>query len=322
MANNWEDNMDHTALMYHPAFLAHDAGPGHPERAQRLVAITERLDADGLLKSLVQPELVEATVESVTRVHAKAYVERIQQQSRTGRHFYADADTVGSGATYRAALIAAGAVQQAVDMVMKGEAKNGFCAVRPPGHHAEHAQAMGFCFFNNVAIAARYLQDHHGLTKIAILDWDVHHGNGTQNAFYGDPSVFYFSVHQYPHYPGSGRRSETGANAGEGFTLNVPLATGSTDTDYLRVFKEDLRPAIQKFAPEFVLLSAGFDAHEVDPLSGMLVSTDGFRELTSLVMAMSDELAGGRLVSVLEGGYSLAALADSISAHVGVLAGT
>jgi acetoin utilization deacetylase AcuC-like enzyme len=240
----------------------------------------------------------------------------VAEHAGSGGLFQEDADTVGSPATYDAALHAAGAVLNAVDAVMEGRAANAFCAVRPPGHHAERDRAMGFCFFNNVAIAARHLRDRHRLRRIAILDWDVHHGNGTQNAFYADPGVFYFSVHQFPHYPGTGRRSERGIAGGAGFTLNVPLRAGSGDEDYRRVFSGELRPAMDNFRPDFILISAGFDAHRDDPLSEMLLTEAGFRDLTDAVLDMAARYAEDRIVSVLEGGYNLDAAAASVEAHL------
>jgi acetoin utilization deacetylase AcuC-like enzyme len=273
----------------------------------------------GLLDKCLQPAVPEAFEQSLQRIHDADYIRHIAAQCETGGLFSEDPDTAGGPATYRAALKAAGAAQRAVDAVMSGEAVNAFCAVRPPGHHAERSHAMGFCFFNNVAVAARHAQDKHGVKRVAIVDWDVHHGNGTQHAFYDDPSVFYFSVHQYPHYPGSGRSGETGAGKGKGYTLNAPLAAGSTDTDFLKAFTDQLRPAIDAFHPELILVSAGFDAHEDDPLSSTTVTTAGFAALTREVADMARRHCARKLVSVLEGGYTLDALASSAAAHVGVL---
>jgi acetoin utilization deacetylase AcuC-like enzyme len=204
----------------------------------------------------------------------------------------------------------------AVDAVMDGKVRNVFCAVRPPGHHATRDRAMGFCLFNNVAVAARYVQERHGLRRVLIVDWDAHHGNGTQEAFYGDNEVLYFSTHQFPCYPGSGSAGETGEGAGKGFTVNVPMQAGSGDAEYLRAFREVLVPEADKFRPEFVILSAGFDAHEGDPITDLGVTTTGFAQLTDIVKGIAEKHCGGRLVSVLEGGYDLKNLGDSVVAHV------
>jgi len=230
-------------------------------------------------------------------------------------------DTVVSPATYRVARLAVGGALAAVDAVMAGRIDNAFCAVRPPGHHAEYEQAMGFCYLNNVAIAARHLQVHHGLERIAIVDWDVHHCNGTQHCFEDDPSVFVFSVHQFApgFFPRTGAREERGVGAGEGRTLNVPLPPGCTDADYQRAIEEQLRPALHEFRPEFVLVSAGFDSHRADPLGGMQLTEAAFGQMTRAVVEMASEHCQGRLVSVLEGGYDLGALAASVEAHMRAL---
>jgi len=310
-----------TAFLYHPIFLKHETGIGHPESPRRLEAILKGLKDSALLKKCLRPEPVEAPLEAIERLHTREYIQHIEALSRQGGHFYEGPDTSGSSATFRSALMAAGAVVKATDCVMNGEAANAFCAVRPPGHHAERAEAMGFCFFNNVAIGARHLQDRHGIGRVAIIDWDVHHGNGTQHAFYDDPSVFYFSIHQWPHYPGTGRRDETGSKDGMGSTMNSPIGSGATDTDFLTAFKEMLRPAMNRFKPEFILVSAGFDAHVDDPLSGTMVTTKGFTAMTQEVMALAEEHCKGRLVSVLEGGYNLDSLASCVVAHVRELMG-
>lgn len=308
-----------TALVYHEAFLAHNTGPRHPDRSARLTAIMNRLRADGLLDRLLRIEPPEASPDTVALVHAPGYVAALRERCERERVFQADSDTVGSSGTYAAALRAAGAVTAAIDAVVAGRAKNAFCAVRPPGHHAEYDHAMGFCFFNNVAIGARHAQRRHGLARVAIVDWDVHHGNGTQNAFYADPSVLYISTHQFPHYPGSGRRSETGEGPGAGFTLNIPMAAGATDTDYRTAFRNEIRPAIARFKPDLILVSAGFDGHRDDPLASMQLTGQGFADMTAELTSLAAAHCGGRLVSVLEGGYDLEALAASVSAHLAAL---
>jgi acetoin utilization deacetylase AcuC-like enzyme len=308
-----------TALAYDPVSLEHHTGWQHPENRRRLSAIVECLRTEGLLDRMLALTPADAPVEAITRVHALAYVRQVEQHCAAGGLFYEEEDTVGSPGTYRAAVRAAGAVLGAVDAVMDGRAANAFCAVRPPGHHAERDRAMGFCFFNNVAIGARHAQDRHGLARVAIVDWDVHHGNGTQHAFEEDPTVFYCSLHQFPLYPGSGRSEERGQGAGKGFTLNLPMPAGATDADYLRALREDLRPAIDRFKPDLMLVSAGFDPHRDDPLASIALTEEGFAQMTREVRAMAEAHCGGRLVSVLEGGYNLEALAASVAAHVRAL---
>ena len=313
--------MARTALVYHPSFLEHDSGPGHPERPERLSAVLEQLERSGLANQCVRLIPEEAGIEAITRIHTADHVEHVARLSGLGRLVPETMDTLVSPATYRAARLAVGAVLQAVDAVMGGRVDNAFCLVRPPGHHAEREQAMGFCYFNNIAIAARHLQEQHGIEKVAVVDWDVHHCNGTQHSFEDDPSVFVFSVHQFSpmFFPGTGGRHEQGVGPGQGATLNVPLSSGRTDADYLRVFEEELRPALDCFQPDFILVSAGFDAHGADPLAGMDLTEDGYAALTRTVVAMAAEYCEGRLVTTLEGGYDLSALAASVGAHVRVL---
>jgi acetoin utilization deacetylase AcuC-like enzyme len=222
--------------------------------------------------------------------------------------------------SYRVARLAVGGALAAVDAVTRDQVRNAFTAVRPPGHHALRDRAMGFCLFNNIAIAARYVQEHHGLERVLIVDWDVHHGNGTQAIFYEDPTVLYFSTHQYPFYPGTGAANETGAGAGLGFTVNAPLPAGSGDEEITTAFRGKLIPAAEAFRPQFVLVSAGFDAHRDDPLALLRVTEAGYAALTGIVLDLADRFAGGRLVSLLEGGYNLQALARSVEAHLRVLA--
>jgi acetoin utilization deacetylase AcuC-like enzyme len=308
-----------TALLYDPLFLQHRTGWQHPEKPQRLTAILERLQAAGQWDRLVRPVARDASPEDLAAIHDPAYVDRLAAQCAAGRVFEAAPETLASSATHAAACRAAGAVVTAIDTVFDGRATNAFCAVRPPGHHAESDHPMGFCFFNNVAIGARYAQRHRGVRRVAIIDWDLHHGNGIQHAFDSDPTVFYISLHEYPLYPHSGRRQETGQGAGRGFTLNIPMAAGATDADYHRAFREEIRPALNTFRPEFILIAAGFDAHRDDPMGGLLLTEDGFADMTRQVCALAAAHAGRRVVSVLEGGYQPGALAASVSAHVGVL---
>ncbi len=227
-----------------------------------------------------------------------------------------DADTQISAASYEIARLAAGGALAGVDAIMNDKADNVFCAVRPPGHHALAEKAMGFCLFNNAAVAARYIQQKYSLNKVLIIDWDVHHGNGTYEIFIDDPSVFYFSVHQFPHYPNSGTEDETGIGEGLGYSLHVTFSGGQGDREYIAAFKEKLLPKAREFAPDFIIISAGFDAHKDDSLSGMQLSAEGFGELTHIISQLADETCNGRIVSVLEGGYNLTALAESVFLHI------
>ncbi len=308
-----------TAFLYDPVFLKHQTGWTHPEKRQRLIALIEHLKASGLWEQLSHLQPHPAPLEAVTAIHTPLYVNQIRFASETGKLFRPDEVTLGSPGTYTAAMMAAGAILTALDAVMCREVKNAFCAVRPPGHHAMPDRAMGYCFLNNIAIGARYLQHRYGLKKIAIIDWDVHHGNGTQHAFYHDPSVFYFSLHQESLYPHSGETSETGSGPGTGFTLNVPMTPGATDFDYLQVFEQKLTPALAKFKPDFILISAGFDGHVDDQLATTTLTAQGFAGLTQKVMALADLHCEGRLVSALEGGYSLSGLTASVEAHLRAL---
>ena len=252
-------------------------------------------------------------------MHTPEYVERVKKSCAAGTGYVDTPDAPASSDSYEAALAAAGGVLEAVDAVMDRRIKNAFCAVRPPGHHALKNRAMGFCLFNNVAIAAKYIQKKHKLAKVLIVDWDVHHGNGTQAAFYDDPTVFYFSTHQSPFYPGSGNANEKGEGKGAGFTLNVPLPAGSGDAEYEKAFEEKLKPAAAAFKPDFVLISAGFDAAQDDLLGRMKVSPAGYATLTRIVKGIAEKYCQGRLVVTLEGGYNLEALAASVEAHVRAL---
>lgn len=310
--------MQRLGFCYHPCFLDHDTGAGHPERPQRLRAILEHLRSTDVWNRLVliEPEPVTRTI--LELVHPRAYIELIEQACREGP-MALDPDTVVSPGSWEAALRAAGAVTQAIDQVVEGKLSAAFCTVRPPGHHALTSQTMGFCLFNNVAIGARYATQHHRLSRILIVDWDVHHGNGTQAIFYDDPSVLYFSTHQFPFYPGTGSRGEQGQGRGRSTTLNVPLPAGSGDAELVAAFRDELVPAAARFAPELVLISAGFDAHRDDPLAGLAVTESGYAELTRIVRQIADASAQGRLVSVLEGGYNLTALGRSVEAHLRVL---
>jgi acetoin utilization deacetylase AcuC-like enzyme/formylglycine-generating enzyme required for sulfatase activity len=308
-----------TGFVYHEVYLAHRMPPGHPESPQRLTAIIDRLRADGVYDELVHLTPEPTPLKWIDTIHAPDYVERVKESCERGEEYLDSPDVPISTQSYRAALTAAGGVLSAVDAVMRGDMRNAFCAVRPPGHHALDDWAMGFCLFNNVAIGTRYVQQQYGLAKVLIVDWDVHHGNGTQAAFYDDPNVLYFSVHQYPFYPGTGAAADKGYGKGVSYTINVPLPAGSGDSDYVAAFEQQLRPAALRFAPDFVFISAGFDAHEADTLGHMRVTTEAFGRLSRIVKDIAEQCCHGRLVSVLEGGYNLDALAASVQTHLRVL---
>jgi acetoin utilization deacetylase AcuC-like enzyme len=303
-----------TLFLTHPAFLDHQVTPGHPERPERLLAIADALAAPAfaaLDRGLPEP----APVEAAALVHDPAYVEALERARPSEGLVRLDPDTVMSPGSWRAALLGLGAAMGAVDAVMGGAAPNAFAAVRPPGHHAETGRPMGFCLFNNVAVAARHAQRTHGAGRVAIVDFDVHHGNGTQEIFWDDPSVLYASTHQMPLFPGTGAASETGA----GNIVNAPLAAGDGGAAFRARIEGVILPAVAAFAPDLILLSAGFDAHRSDPLAGLELDEADFAWVTEAVMELAARQAGGRVVSLLEGGYDLDALAGSVAAHVGAL---
>ena len=304
-----------TALFTHEACLAHDAGPGHPERPDRLRAILAALEAPEFA-ALDRREAPLAAPEAIARAHPAEYVQAILSiRPEPGGRVQLDADTAMGASSAEAARCAAGAALAAVDAVLGGEVANAFCAIRPPGHHAERARPMGFCLFNNAAIAARHAQARWGLARVAIVDFDVHHGNGTEDIFRQDARVFYGSSHQMPLYPGSGDPAEQGV----GNIVNVALAPGDDGAAFLAAWRGRIIPAVEDFAPELLVISAGFDAHRDDPLAGLLVETEDFATLTEALCAAAATACGGRVVSLLEGGYDLTALAASAAAHVRAL---
>lgn len=303
-----------TALFTHEACLGHDTGSGHPERILRLGAILRVLD-DPLFGALIRRDAPEATRAQLERVHTHRYVDEVFAAVPEMGRSELDGDTVLSPGSGEAALRAAGAVAAAVSAVMGGEAKNAFCAVRPPGHHAERDLAMGFCVFNNVAVGAAEALDAFGLGRVAIVDFDVHHGNGTQHIFAADPRVLYVSTHQSPLYPGTGARSEKGV----GNICNAPLAPYSGSEEFRDAVEEIVLPAIEEFGPEFLFISAGFDGHRADPLASLELETEDFAWVTEQLCALARNICGGRVVSTLEGGYDLNALAESAAAHVQAL---
>jgi acetoin utilization deacetylase AcuC-like enzyme len=300
----------------HSIFREHDSGPAHPERPERLDAAVRGLREAGLLDRIESREPREATREELLLVHAPAYVDAVA--ATEGHTVRFDLDTQASPRTYRAALRAAGAVVQATEALLDGEVDRAFCAVRPPGHHAEADRAMGFSFFNTVAVAAAVALGR-GLRRVAIVDFDVHHGNGSQHRFEDDPRVLYLSSHEYPFYPGTGALDEQGRGAGWGFTVNLPMPSGLGDRAYARVYREIALPIVRAYDPELVLVSVGFDPYREDPLAGMDVTETGFAELTAICLEMAAGAAGGKAVFVLEGGYALEGIARSAAAVVSVL---
>jgi acetoin utilization deacetylase AcuC-like enzyme len=308
-----------TAYIYDPLFLNHDTGSRHPERSQRVSAAHALLSSQDWFSTLHQMETRPAEEQWVSTVHDAGYIERVKAACETGERRIDSPDVTISKASYDVALNGAGSILQLADQLMAGNVDNGFAMVRPPGHHAEQAEAMGFCLFNNVAIAARYLQQKYELEKILILDWDVHHGNGTQHTFEQDPTVFYISLHQFPHYPGTGTLSEIGIGKGQGATLNCPMTPGLGDDAYREAFEEKILPQAKAFNPDAILLSAGFDAHSSDPLGSINLQASSYAWMTRAVMELADKCCNGRILSILEGGYDLNALSESVTEHVRVL---
>jgi len=306
-----------TDLITSDRFRLHETG-SHPERPERLMAIHQRLRQSSLLgeRAVLEPE--PASVETVALIHDPAYIAEVEAFARAGGGWL-DPDTIVCRASYDVALLAVGAAVQAVDRVLDGRSACAFALVRPPGHHAEPRRAMGFCLFNNIAVAAQHALSRRGLSRVAILDWDVHHGNGTQAAFYETDAVLFISLHQWPLYPGTGRADETGRGRGLGYTLNLPLPPGTGDREYLDLFDQVIGPRLAEYRPELLLVSAGFDAHRDDPLAMMEVTERGFAGMAARARRWADELCGGRLALVLEGGYNLTALSASVEATLRAL---
>jgi acetoin utilization deacetylase AcuC-like enzyme len=310
-----------TALAADPVFREHLMGRDHPERPERFDAVMEGLAAAGLLDSLGRLDRRAATEDELLLCHTREYLTTARRDIESGCPYLSTGDTDVTPTSWEVAAEAVGGVLNAVDAVMAGRARNAFCAVRPPGHHAGAGRGMGFCVFNNAAIAARYAQCRHGTGRVAIVDWDVHHGNGTQDIFYTDPGVFYFSTHQWPLYPGTGRADETGEGAGKGATMNFPFPAGSGRVEILGAVLNSLTPAMERFRPELVVISAGFDSRIGDLLGRFTLTDEDFTDLTRALMEIADRHAGGRIVSVLEGGYNLGGLAAASAAHVAALLG-
>lgn len=306
-----------TAIVWDERYLLHEMGLLHPEAPGRLLAIKEILDGDGVGHELRPIGARVATNEELGFIHDEHYIKRIAGTSGKDTTFL-DPDTSANAHTWEAARLAAGGLLRCVEEVLEGRAMNAFAFIRPPGHHAEHARAMGFCIFNNVAIGAEWLI-RRGLSRVAIIDFDVHHCNGTQHAFYARPDVFVASVHRFPFYPGTGATDETGEGEGSGATLNIPLPAGSGDDDYHRAFEDRIIPAIQGFSPKFILVSAGFDAHVMDPLGGMRVTTHCFCWMMESIVALAKECSSGKMAATLEGGYNTKALRDCVEAELEVM---
>ena len=306
-----------TVLITSRLFLEHETGQ-HPERPARLEAILRLLERTGRLdeRPVLEPE--PADEETIALIHDRAYIAELREFAARGGGWL-DADTIVSPRSFEVARLAVGAVVQAVEWVLSGRARRVFALVRPPGHHAEPERGMGFCLFNNIAVAAQYALERQGLRRIAIIDWDVHHGNGTQVAFYRTDRVFFVSLHQWPLYPGTGRAEEIGEGPGRGYTLNIPLAPGSDDQVYLAAFANEIEPRLAVYRPELVMVSAGYDAHYADPLAAMAVTEQGFAAMASRVRAIAESWCHGRLVLALEGGYNLSALASSVAATLDAL---
>ncbi|MGL4649312.1 MAG: histone deacetylase family protein [Caldilineaceae bacterium] len=306
-----------TAYCYDPFNLRHTR-EGHPENFRRLEKSLALLRQDGILDAMLEVPSNAAPVDALLKVHTPRYIERLQMSQMLGGG-HLDADTYLNADSYQAALLAVGGVLNVVDTVLWGRADNGMALVRPPGHHALSYLGMGFCLLANVAIAARWAQTRHGVNRVLIIDFDVHHGNGTQEIFWSDPSVLFFSTHQFPFYPGSGAADELGDESGHGTTLNVPFPAYVGDRGYLEVFRRVLAPAARRFRPQLILLSAGYDAHWLDPLASMQLSVTGYGALMQELLALADELCHGRLVAVLEGGYNLDVLSHSVLSTLRVM---
>jgi len=311
--------MNRVGVVYDPVYLKHDTG-AHVENSSRLVETVGLLEKSKLTDKLVAIPPRAASIEEVSLAHPHSHISRVQSYSTRGGGWL-DGDTYASPASYEVALYAVGGVLQSVDAVMTGKVSHAFALVRPPGHHATADEAMGFCLFNNIAIAAEYAKRKYKLDRILIADFDVHHGNGTQEIFYADPKVLYFSTHQYPWYPGTGSINEDGVGEGKGFTVNVPLPAYCGDKEHLHVYQEILVPVAKRFQPQLMLVSAGYDPHWADQLSLMQLSVSGFAGIVNIIKGLADELCQGKLLLSLEGGYHLQALSHSIKATFEVLLG-
>jgi acetoin utilization deacetylase AcuC-like enzyme len=304
-----------TLLYYDPKFLEHDTGRGHPERAERLRRIVAQLEVSGVAAQCKRPDWQPAARKRIERIHEPGQIDRVTSLAERGGG-YLDPDTIVCSASCQSATLAAGAACDAVDRVVRGEAATALCLVRPPGHHALPERAMGFCLFNNIAVAAKVATDEHGLDRVLIVDWDVHHGNGTQDTFYADGQVGFFSSHRWPFYPGTGATDEIGVGAGLGATRNLPVTFGTPRETYLDEFRRQLEDFAARVRPQLVLISAGFDGHRADPIGSLGLETEDFARMTRIVRDIANVHAGGRVVSILEGGYNVRALAESVETHL------
>ena len=321
MANKSDtSNQLPTGLVYDERMLKHDTGPFHPERPERIKTCYNFLEAENILSRLKLVPPREATIEEISMAHDSRYVESVKEMAEQGGG-QLDLDTPLSEKSFEAATLAAGGVIEAVDMLVAKKLKNCFCLVRPPGHHATYSRGMGFCLFDNLAVGARHALKNHEMSRILILDWDAHHGNGLQDIFWNDPSVLYVSFHQHPHYPGTGFAAEVGAGDGEGFTINFPFSADTGIVDYRTAFKEAIWPVTQEFKPELVMVAAGFDGHFHDPLTSLGLTTDDFGEMTSEIMGLANKFAEGKMICSLEGGYDLKALSYSVAQVIIKLSG-
>ena len=313
--------MKRTGFLYDERYLLHKTGPYHPEIPERLTAILEGIEQSRLADKLIRYQAVPPDLKWIHMVHTPEYVKRFEAACRAGKQMFDSPDNQMCPQTYEIALLAVGGILEVCRHLMEGALDNAFCAIRPPGHHAEVNRAMGFCYFNNVAIATRYFQNQWGIHRVGIVDFDVHHGNGTQHIFDDDPTVYYYSIHQHPSfaYPGTGREFEYGRGNGYGFTRNSPVLPGQGDEDYQRLLERDLYPAFAEFMPQVIIVSAGFDGHRDDEMSDTKISTEFYSKMMQQIMGMADTYCEGRIVSVLEGGYCLRRLPELARNHVEIL---
>ncbi|MCK4903505.1 MAG: histone deacetylase [Candidatus Marinimicrobia bacterium] len=310
-----------TSLITSEKYKDHITGPGFPESPERLDAIIDHLESTGLIYELDVVEPNRKDKSFCKLVHEVEYITRVRQACELGAPIVDTGDNPISKNSYDTALLAVGGITEAVDRVFTGKANNAMALLRPPGHHAEKGMAMGFCLFNNVAIAARYTQQNYEVEKVAIIDFDVHHGNGTQHIFESDPTVMYISLHQYPFYPGSGSADEIGSGNAKGTTINYPLNIGVGDDEFIDIFNNSLSDKVLKYNPDLIIVSAGFDAHINDPIGGLSVTTEGYQNISKTINQLAGEVCGGKIISSLEGGYNLKALAESVEAHLLALQG-